>query len=164
MKVCENGVVRDMTGEEMAVINAMPVEPTQYDEQIATFNALRLLFDGKTPTTADERIQCGAIYPEWAAGNHNVGEIYNALGQVWECYQAYDNAIYTDVEPHNAAWHTFNRPLHGTTPETAREFVQPTGAHNTYKTGEYAIYNGKLYKCIQDTAYSPDDYVTAWEN
>lgn len=38
-----------------------------------------------------------------------------------------------------------------------------TGAHDMYHSGEYALLGGKLYLCVQDTAYSPADYAAAWE-
>ena len=84
-------------------------------------------------------------------------------GQTWECFQAHDNSVYPDINPNNAAWFTFWRPLHGKSSETARPFVPVKGAHDMYHTGEYAYFNGKLYKCIQDTAYSPEDYDRAWQ-
>lgn len=114
--------------------------------------------------TDAERITISVLYPDWAAGAHTVGEIYNAGGQTWECYAAYDNATYPDIEPGNAAWRTFNRPLHGTSPATARPFTQQTGAHDMYHAGEYMIWtDGKTYRCKSDTAYSPADYAAAWE-
>ena len=114
--------------------------------------------------TDTERITISVLYPDWTAGTHTVGEIYNAGGQTWECFAAYDNATYPDVNPDNAAWRTFNRPLHGTSPATARPFAQPTGAHDMYHAGEYMIWtDGKTYRCKSDTAYSPVDYAAAWE-
>ena len=114
--------------------------------------------------TDNERITISVLYPDWTAGTHTVGEIYNAGGQTWECFAAYDNATYPDVNPDNAAWRTFNRPLHGTSPATARPFAQPTGAHDMYHAGEYMIWtDGKTYRCRSDTAYSPVDYAAAWE-
>lgn len=163
MKICENGIIRDMAAEEIAEFKNQPVYATVYSEQDAVAVAVRLLVQGQQPTTDDERIKCGAIYPEWSAGNHTKGEIYTANGQVWECFQSYDNAVYPDIKPGNASWYTFNRPLHGTTAETARDFVQPTGSHDIYHAGEYAIFDTKLYRCISDTAYSPADYASAWE-
>lgn len=163
MKICVNGVIREMTAEEIAAIEAIPVEAVQYDEIQSTANAVKILLTGKTPETDAERIRCGALYPVWQKGSHAVGEIYLALDDLWECYQAYDNAVYPDITPGNAAWYTFNRPLHGNSRETARAFVQPTGAHDMYHTGEYMIYEGKLYLCLQDTAYSPAEYAAAWE-
>lgn len=163
MKICVNGVIREMTAEEIAAIEAIPVEAVYYDEMQSTANAVRILLSGKTPETDAERITCGALYPAWTKGSHTVGEIYIAADELWECYQAYDNAVYPDIVPGNAAWYTFNRPLHGNSRETARVFVQPTGAHDMYHAGEYMIYEGKMYLCLQDTAYSPAEYAAAWE-
>ena len=53
--------------------------------------------------------------------------------------------------------------MHGTTPDTARAFVQPSGNHDAYHTGEYAVYHNALYACRQDTAFSPEEYPDAWE-
>lgn len=163
MLIWVDGTTREMTAEEIAALNEIPVEPTVYDEQTAIAAAVRLLLQDKRPTTADERIQCAALYPVWAAGTHTQGDIYTVAADPWECIQSYDNGVYPDINPGNAAWHTFNRPYHGTTLETARTFVQPTGAHDMYKAGEWMIYGGKAYKCLSDTAYSPGDYSAAWE-
>ena len=111
----------------------------------------------------NDRLAAGALYPKWAEGQHAAGELYTARGQVWECIQAYDNAVYPDIVPGGTAWGTFHRPLHATTPEQARPFVAPTGAHDIYKKGEYMTLDGVLYKCLQDTAYSPTEYADAWE-
>ena len=37
-----------------------------------------------------------------------------------------------------------------------------TGAHDTYKAGEYAVFEGALYQCLEETAYSPAEYGAAW--
>lgn len=110
------------------------------------------------------RLGIRVLFPDWVAGAHTAGEVYNVDWQTWECFAAYDNAVYPDVKPGNTAWYTFNRPLHGTRPATARPFVQPTGAHDMYHAGEYIIWtDGKTYRCKSDTAYSPADYAEAWE-
>lgn len=163
MKISENGVIRDMTPEEIAAMEGLGMEPVRYDTYTSMESALRLLVQGKTPESDGERIACMALYPDWQAGAHTAGEIYTALEQVWECFQSYDNAVYPDITPGGSAWGTFNRPLHGTTRETAREFVHPTGAHDIYKAGEYMIFAGKLYLCLFDTAYSPAEYASTWE-
>lgn len=111
----------------------------------------------------DSRIRVSGLYEPWMAGKYEAGDIRNAGGQTWECFQAHDCAVYPDIKPDSAAWFTFWRPLHGKSPETARPFVPVQGAHDMYHAGEYAIYEGALYKCVQDTAYSPADYAPAWE-
>ncbi len=163
MRIFENGVIRDMTAEELSALREQPITATDFSEPEAIAAAVKLLIRGKKPETDDERIRCGALYSDWAAGSHTVGEVYAASGQVWECFQAYDNAVYPDIKPGNAAWYTFHRPLHGKTAGTARNFVHPTGAHDIYLTGEYVVYKQHLYRCKSNTAYSPDEYAAAWE-
>ena len=111
----------------------------------------------------DARIRVSGLYEPWAAGQFEVGDIRNSGGQTWECFQAHDCAVYPDIKPGAAAWFTFWRPLHGKSPETARPFVPVQGAHDMYKIGEYAVFEDALYRCAQDTAYSPADYPQAWE-
>lgn len=111
----------------------------------------------------DARIRVSGLYEPWAAGQFKVGDIRNSGGQTWACFQAHDCAVYPDIKPGSDAWFTFWRPLHGKSPETARPFVPVQGAHDMYKIGEYAVFEDALYKCVQDTAYSPADYAPAWE-
>lgn len=123
----------------------------------------RLTLAGETVDTDDKRLRASGLYPEWTPGQHTVGEHYNADGQTWECFQAYDNAVYPDIRPGEAAWYTFNRPLHGTSPETARPFVPVQGAHDMYHAGEYIIWDGGIRRCIQDTNFTPEEFPGAWE-
>lgn len=142
--------------------NTPELQPVEYDLLESTAAMVRLLMQDRKPETDDEKIKASALWPEWTAGSYTVGEVYMADGSPWECFQSYDNAVYPDIQPGNSAWFTFNRPLHGTSRETARYFVQPTGAHDIYKAGEWAIFNGTFYECMQNTAYSPADYAAAW--
>lgn len=140
------------------------VTPVEYDLTVSTANAVRLLMAGKQPTTADEIIMCSALYDEWQEGKHVAGDVFCVGGEPWECFQNYDNAVYPDIKPGNSAWYTFNRPFHGTSKETARTFVQPTGAHDIYKAGEWCVFSGAYKKAKQDTSYSPADYPQAWDD
>lgn len=137
--------------------------PVAYDLLTSTANMTRILMKGEKPKTADEIIMCSALYDEWTPGNHVAGDIFSVDGDIWECFQNYDNAVYPDIAPGGSAWFTFNKPYHGTTRETAREFVHPTGAHDIYKKGEWAVQGGKFTKANQDTAYSLAEYPQAWD-
>lgn len=126
---------------------------------------MRAAFSAQVADMDDDKIiQCSGLAAEWAPGNHKQGEVYNAGDQTWECYQDYNNDVYPEVKPGNPAWFTFNRPLHGKSPETARPFVPVQGSHDLYRTGECMIYtDGKTYRCKSDTNFSPEDYSDAWE-
>lgn len=48
--------------------------------------------------------------------------------------------------------------------EEYAEFVQPTGAHDSYTNGDKVTYNGKKYVCIiGNCVWSPDTYPQGWE-
>ena len=136
--------------------------PVAYDLLTSTANMTRMLMKGEKPKTADEIIMCSALYDEWKPGNHVAGDIFSVDGDIWECFQNYDNAVYPDIAPGGSAWFTFNRPYHGTSRETARNFVHPTGAHDIYKKGEWAVQGGKFTECLSDTSYSLEEYSAAW--
>ena len=137
--------------------------PVVYDLLESTANMTKLLMKGEKPKTADEIIMCSALYDEWEPGKHVTGDIFSVDGDIWECFQNYDNAVYPDIAPGGSAWFTFNKPYHGTSRETARNFVHPTGAHDMYKAGEWAVQVGKFTECLSDTSYSLEEYPSAWE-
>lgn len=122
-------------------------------------------FEKAVPTmTNDEVIKNRVLCKQWTSGKHTAGEVYEAIGQLWQCIQDYDNAVYPDIIPNGSAWGTFHKPYHGTTKETAMPWVAPTGAHDMYLVGEYMVWtDGKVYKCLMATAFSPAEYASAWE-
>lgn len=166
--------------------NEWPDRPTAYpsmvtDAELATqmglLNANVYLSRKQARALEDdeERLHVTVLYDDWAPGSHEVGEIYNthqggSLGseweQTWECVQAYDNAVYPDLRPGDPSWYTFNRPLHGKSPETARPWVQPThGTVDIYRVGEYMVWtDGDIYTPTRDTNYSPEEYAPDWTN
>lgn len=163
----ENTTEQDLQDEltsKTEIITAIAGKTVQTTEEAEAVRAeVESLFAASTMDD-DGKISASYLCKEWQPGNHEKGEVYNANGQTWECYQAYNNAINPDITPGNPAWYTFNRPLHGKSPETARPWVAPQGAHDMYHMGEYMIYtDGALYKCLSDTNFSPDEYAAAWE-
>lgn len=128
-------------------------------------NQMEVVFEKAAPSmTNDEIIQNKTLCKIWTLGKHSVGEVYSTGDQIWQCIQDYDNAVYPDITPLGTAWATFHKPYHGTTKDTARPWVAPTGAHDIYLTGEYMIWtDGVIYKCLQNTNFSPVDYAAAWE-
>ena len=49
-------------------------------------------------------------------------------------------------------------------PETYPAFVQPTGGHDAYKTGDRVLYNGKIYESTIDAnVWAPDAYPQGWK-
>lgn len=49
-------------------------------------------------------------------------------------------------------------------PDEYPEYVQPTGAHDAYNTGDKITYNGKKYVCQMDgCVWTPDAYPAGWQ-
>lgn len=108
-------------------------------------------------------------YPIWAqpSGAHdayNTGDIVNYNGTLYKSLM--DGNVWSpDVYP--TAWEVY-----GATPEPEPEpepteypdWVQPSGSHDAYNTGDIVNYNGTLYRSLIDgNTWSPDAYPQGWE-
>ena len=156
-------------GEYVYEIAEAPKSERRYIPFIdSSVNALaKALFKEKAATlTATEKLQASGLCDNWTAGTHTAGEVVNVGQQTWECTQSHDNVIYPDINPDNPqTWANFWKPLHGTTPGTARPWTQPVaGTTDMYLVGEYMVWtDGKTYKCLRNTVYSPSEYAADWE-
>lgn len=135
------------------------------NEQRADLLAIRKALDNfvvKIVDTPAEINDNQIAVRQWQPATYIIGDVRQYKGVPYKCVQAHDSTANVDWTPDTtpALWMQY----HGTTPETARAWVAPTGAHDVYKTGEYMIFtDGKIYKCLSDTTYSPVDYSQAWE-
>lgn len=133
------------------------------EAQRAQFFAMRKALDGYVEKIVDNPVEINAnlvaIRP-WAPGPAVVGDVRMFEGAPYKCVQDHDSTGSPDWTP--AATPALWMQYHGTTPETARPWLQPSGAHDQYKAGEYMTLEGVLYLCLSDTTYSPTDYAAAW--
>lgn len=98
---------------------------------------------------------------KWTPGNYVVGDVRVYEGIPYKCVQAHDS---TGNETWNPSVASLWMQYHGTSVESARPWVAPTGAHDMYLAGEYMIWtDGSTYKCLSNTNFSPADYAAAWE-
>lgn len=138
-------------------------------QSLAAVNfALMMLPSMASTMSADDTITVAALYDDWTEGSYQVGDIrlawYNGSHQPWKCRQEHDTATYPDITPDGSAWRTFWIPFHGKTPETAQDWIAPSGAHDQYEAGEYMVWtDGNTYLCKQATVYTPEEYAQAWE-
>ena len=99
-----------------------------------------------------------AIYPVWEIGAaYAVNDRIRYGVNLYKCVQAHTSQAdwIPDVTP--ALWVKVSV-------EEWPEFVQPTGAHDAYNTGDKVTYNGKRYVSLIDAnVYSPDAYPAGWE-
>lgn len=119
-------------------------------------------------------------YPIWAqpSGAHdayNTGDIvsYNGTlyqstidGNVWSPDTYKDGwKVYEATEPEEPGPEPEPEPdpEEPEEPTTYPEWVQPTGAHNAYNTGDRVTYNGNVYESLIDgNTWAPTAYPQGW--
>ena len=136
--------------------------PKTYEEGLKELN--KVLLEQQLQATEDKTlaIACMSFFEAWTPNAYNVGDVRTdpTTGYPYECIQAHDSIV-------NTTWdinvRTLWKPYHSTKKEYALPYEAPTGAHDMYKVGEYCIIEEHIYKCLQDTNFSPVDYAQAWE-
>ena len=99
-----------------------------------------------------------AIYPAWEIGKaYAVNDRMRYGANLYKCVQAHTSQADWTPDATPALWVKVSV-------EEWPEFVQPTGAHDAYNTGDKVTYNGKRYVSLIDAnVYSPGDYPAGWE-
>ena len=135
------------------------------EAQRKQFFEMRKALDGFVAKIADSPAEINenpaAIRP-WKEGAYAVGDVRMHEGAPYKCVQAHDSTGNPGWNP--AATPALWMQYHGTTKETARPFIHPTGAHDMYLQGEYAVFDGAIKCATMDTSFSPDEYPAAWED
>lgn len=93
--------------------------------------------------------------------NYAIGTPVADGGQVYGLLQPYNASLYPQRPAElPALWglkHTKN-------PAKAKPYVAPMGTSGLYMKDECCIYDGLVYRCLNDNnPYSPVDYPAAWE-
>ena len=171
MKKYVNGEYIEMTSEEIEQLEAEAKE-YEYQQRIrprteieGLLALVKAILNEQIATMEDKTlgIQCMALFDTWTPDNYKVGAVRTdpETGYPYECITPHDSISNPDWTIKNR---TLWKPWHSRSAEYALPWVQPTGAHDIYKNGEYMIFTDKkIYKCIQGTNFSPTEYAQAWE-
>ena len=118
---------------------------------------LRQLIQRIAVTLDDETALTGVeLFPMWAIGRaYAAGDRVQHGGILYKCVQAHTSQADGTPDATPALWVAVSL-------DEYPEWVQPTGAHDAYNTGDKVSYNGKHYVCTIDAnTYAPDVY--GWE-
>lgn len=149
---------------EDKIVQTWNLQSIQPDPNDALKNIQRQVIIDQLKENDDKTlgVACMALFDVWTKGNYIEGDVRTdpKTGYPYECVTSHDSIS-------NPEWTIDNRtlwkPWHSRSLEYALPYEAPTGAHDVYKNGEYVIYENKIYKCIQDTNFSPVEYPQAWE-
>ncbi|MCL2752318.1 MAG: hypothetical protein FWE62_06165 [Firmicutes bacterium] len=111
--------------------------------------------------TDDETvIELTPLLPEWEPKAYSLNAVVQYEDEPYKCVQAHDatgNPGWTpDATP--ALWKGYRAAV-----EDWPEFVQPTGGHDAYQTGDKVTYKGERYESVIDNnVWSPEGYPAGW--
>lgn len=118
---------------------------------------LRQLIEQLAVTLDDETALTGVeLFQMWEIGRaYAVNDRAQYNGTLYKCVQAHTSQADWTPDATPALWGVVSI-------DEYPEWVQPTGAHDAYNTGDKVSYNGKHYVCtIDGNAYAPCVY--GWE-
>ena len=152
MKICENGIYRDMTAEEIAAAQEAQAEHelNERTRPLTESEVSRLIIAQQINTlTLDDNtaLRMTEFYPEWAVGTeYTIGYKAQRNGKLWRCIQAHTSQA--GWEPENAAslWTEICESHAGTLEDPI-----PYSGNMALESGKYYMQDGKAYRCIRDT-------------
>ena len=152
MKICENGIIREMTAAEIAAMQDesaraeaeekhRPLTLPEVQEMLVRTQINTLTVDDQTALRMLE------FYPEWSAGQaYTAGYKAQRGGKLWRCLQ--DHTAQNGWEPENAAslWTEICESHDGTKYDPI-----PYDGNMALANGLYYTQYGVLYLCNRDT-------------
>ena len=123
----------------------------------AEANAYRSKIEAAASAMTDENaLTAVELFPAWAVSKvYAAGERVRHDDTLYKCVQAHTSQADWTPDATPALWVVVSI-------DEYPEWVQPTGAHDAYNTGDKVSYNGKHYVCTIDAnTYAPDVY--GWE-
>lgn len=152
MRICENGILRDMTTEELAAMQdaaaqaeaeekRRPLSLGEVQEMMVRAQINMLAVDDATALRMRE------FYPEWASDtDYTAGYKAQYGGKLYKCVQAHTSQA--GWEPENAAslWTEICETHGGTIDDPI-----PYSGNMALESGKYYIQDDVIYLCTRDT-------------
>ena len=152
MKICENGVIRDMTAEEEAQYNEMAAREAAEAKYrpISESEVMSMLIKEQINSiTVDDAtaVRMVAFYPEWAKDTtYTVGYKVQYLGKLYKVIQAHTSQE-TWTPDITASLYTRIDEVHDGTKYDAIPYEGNMSLYN----GKYYSQDGVTYLCNRDT-------------
>lgn len=122
--------------------------------QIATKDMIKA--DQLTPEQIVDLVE---LYPKYEVGaEYIIGDLFQYEGELIEVIQAHTSQ--SDWNPlATASLYKIKTPY-----AVIDEWVQPTGGHDAYNTGDKVIFEGETYESLIDAnTWSPTSYPQGWK-
>lgn len=152
MRICENGIYRDMTPGEVAAVEAQArlAAIAERSRPLTEGEVYRLLISQQVNTLSvddNTALRMKGFYPEWVAGvAYEVGFKVQRNGSLWRVLQAHTSQA--GWEPENVAslWVMINETHEGSIGDPI-----PYGGNMELHSDKYYIQDNVIYLCYRDT-------------
>lgn len=153
MKIVENGIMRDMTAEEIAAMEAEAAKFEAYERTrpLTAEEVTAMLIKRQINTLEVDdatALRMLEFYPEWASGTaYTAGYKVQHGGKLWRCLQAHTSQ--TGWEPSTATaslWEQICETHDGTKYDPI-----PYDGNMVLESGKYYIQDDVVYLCNRDT-------------
>lgn len=152
MKICENGVIRDMTAEEEAQYNEMAARAAAEAKHrpITESEVLSMLITEQINTLSvddDTTVRMTAFYPEWEKGKqYTVGYKVQYLGKLYKVVQAHTSQETWTPDITARLYERIDEVYDGTKYDAI-----PYEGNMALVSGKYYIEDNVTYLCNRDT-------------
>jgi len=166
----QNLAVATATDVASAAVEEIKVQAIQAATQVADVQTAMLRTAMRKFVRIDELepediADLVGLYDPWIADEAvAVGDIRSYDGKLYKVVQAHTTQADWTPDATPALWTEIAPPETEDGEEIVPDFVQPTGAHDAYSTGDKVLFEGKVYESLIDAnTWSPADYPQGWK-
>ena len=152
MKIVENGIMRDMTAEEIAAMEAEAAEFEAYERTrpLTAEEVTAMIIKQQINTLSvddNTALRMLEFYPAWEAGQaYTAGHKVQHGGKLWRCLQTHTAQAGWEPENTPALWTEICESHAGTEDDPI-----PYSGNMALESGKYYIQDGVVYRCTRDT-------------
>lgn len=160
MRICENGIIRDMTAEEVAAAQAeiARIEAQERTRPLTSEEVTAMLIKQLINTLEVDdttALRMVEFYPEWIAGQaYTAGYKVQRVGKLWRCVQSHTSQDGWEPDSAPSLWAKVLIPDESVVPE----WEQPDST-NPYSKGDKVTHNGKTWVSdVDNNVWEPGVY------
>ena len=152
MRICDNGIMRDATPEEIASMRKAHVKVMQEQHScpLTTDEVYRMVITQQINTLEvddNTALRMKDFYPEWTVGlSCVVGSKYRYGNKLWRVVQAHTSQVGWEPENATSLWTEVNETHAGTADDPI-----PYSGNMALETGKYYMQDYEIYLCNRDT-------------
>lgn len=148
MKTWDNGILRDMTAEEISAMKLAAIEANRRPITEAEVSRMLIAQQINTLDVDDNTaLRMREFYPQWAENTaYAVGFKVQRKGKLWKARQAHTSTVTWEPENTMSLWEVINEIHDGSIDDPI-----PYDGNMALENGKHYIQSSVIYLCTRDT-------------